>query len=161
MMARASARRPRRERSALESLLSIALLLEAVLLFFVTLAVFALKVLPAGLAFGAGIGMIVLLAIDGRLVRYRWGRWLGWLLQLAIVASGVLLTLMFFIGAGFLGIWIYCFVTGRRLDAAKARHLAEHPAPDDPFAGDTTVDPGLDPATGPVADPATDPKETS
>lgn len=143
-----SARRPRRPRSALESLLSIALLLEAVLLFFVSLALFALDLLPAGLAFGTGLGMIVLLTADARLLQHRWGRWLGWLLQAVIIASGFLLPLMFFIGAGFLGIWIYCFVTGRRLDAAKAAYFAENPA-----------DPSVtDPA---VTDPPLDPKETS
>jgi len=144
-----STRRPRPQRSALESLLSIALLLEAVLLFFVALALFALKVLPAGLAFGLGLGMIVLLILDGRLVRYAWGRWLGWVLQAFILGSGFLLPLMFFIGAAFLGIWIYCFITGRRLDAAKAAYLAANPA--DPNLTDRSLDPN----------PTLDPKESA
>lgn len=116
--------RVRRERSASESLLSIALLLEAVLMFFVTLVVFGLKVLPPGLAFGGGAALFVLLLIDGRLVRWPAGVWLGWVLQVALIAVGILVPLMYFVGALFLAIWIYCFVTGRRLDRRNAQ-LAE------------------------------------
>jgi len=45
-------------------------------------------------------------------------------LQAALIALGFLLPLMFFIGLGFLALWVYCFVTGRRLDA-RNRQLAE------------------------------------
>lgn len=44
--------RVRRLRSASESLLSIALLLEAVLVFFVVMVAYGLKVLPPGAVFG-------------------------------------------------------------------------------------------------------------
>ena len=109
----------RRERSTTESLLSIVLMLEAFLVFFAALAAFGLELLPAGVALGGGAALIVLLALDGRLVRYDWGIWLGWVLQLALIALGVLLPLMFFIGAGFLALWIFCFVRGRGIDRAK------------------------------------------
>ncbi len=112
--------RVRRERSASESLLSIALALEAVLVFFVVLVVFGLRLLPAGLVFGGGAVLFVLLLVATRLVRYGWGVWLGWLLQAVLVALGILLPLMYFIGALFLAIWIYCFVMGRRLDRRNA-----------------------------------------
>ncbi|HEY0258671.1 MAG TPA: DUF4233 domain-containing protein [Lacisediminihabitans sp.] len=114
----------RRERSASESLLSITLMLEAVLVFFVTLVVFGLRALPAGIAFGGGAALLVVLLLDGRLVRYPWGVWLGWLLQAVLIAVGILVPMMYFIGAVFLAIWIYCFVTGRRLDAREAAYLA-------------------------------------
>lgn len=45
-------RRVRRERSATESLLSITLLLEAILIFFVVMVAFGLQVLPVGVVFG-------------------------------------------------------------------------------------------------------------
>ena len=67
----------------------------------------------------------MLLLIASRLVRYDWGVWLGWVLQVVLVALGLLLPLMYFIGAVFLGIWIYCFVMGRRLDARNAHHTKE------------------------------------
>ncbi|MCU1515085.1 MAG: hypothetical protein JWO10_2175 [Microbacteriaceae bacterium] len=123
-MSEPRASRSRSERGATESLLSIVLALEAVLVFFVALAAYALKVVPAGVAFGGGVVLIALLVLDSRLVRRPAGRWFGWLLQAALIATGILLPLMYFIGAGFLAIWIYCFITGRRLDARKAAFLA-------------------------------------
>jgi uncharacterized membrane protein (DUF485 family) len=124
---RAPRTRLRRERTASESLLSIALLLEAILVFFVVMVAYGLRVLPTGLVFGGGAALVALLLIDGRLVRRPVGVWIGWALQGALVALGILLPLMYFIGAVFLAIWVYCFVTGRRLDRRKAAFLAEHP----------------------------------
>ena len=125
--AKEPARRVRRERSATESLLSIALLLEAILVFFVIMAAYGLRVLPAGVVFGGGVVLIALLLLDGRLVRSQWGIWLGWALQIALVAIGMLIPLMYFVGSLFLLIWIYCFVVGRRLDRRKAEYLANNP----------------------------------
>jgi hypothetical protein len=120
----APAARQRRQRSATESLLSIALLLEAILVFFVTLVVFGLRVLPAALAFGGGGVLFVLLLLDTRLVRRPAGVWLGWLLQAVLIAIGVIVPLMYFVGALFLAIWIFCFVTGRRLDRNTADYFS-------------------------------------
>jgi hypothetical protein len=109
--------RSRRSRTATESLLSIALGLEAVLTFFVTVTAFGLKVVPPAVAFGGGAALFVLLLVAAWLTRYPAGVWLGWVLQAALIATGVVLTLMYVIGAGFAALWIFCFVTGRRLDA--------------------------------------------
>ncbi len=109
--------RIRRVRTATESLLSIVLGLEAALLFFVTVTVFGLRLLPAGAAFGGGAALFVVFVFAAWAVRFRWGVWLGWLLQAALIALGFLTPLMFFIGAGFAALWVYCFVTARRLDA--------------------------------------------
>jgi hypothetical protein len=117
----------KRVRSASESLLSIALGLEAVLVFFVMLTAFGLKALPPGAAFGGGIGLILLLVLAARFVRYEWGVWFGWLLQVALVATGILLPVMYFIGLGFAAIWVFCFVKGRQLDRAKARFDSQYP----------------------------------
>jgi hypothetical protein len=109
--------RSRRSRTATESLLSIALGLEAVLTFFVTVTAFGLKVVPPAVAFGGGAALFVLLLVAAWLTRYPAGVWLGWGLQAVLIATGVVLTLMYVIGAGFAALWIFCFVTGRRLDA--------------------------------------------
>lgn len=120
--------RVRREQSATESLTSIALLLEAVLVFFVALAVFGLHVLPVGPALGGGAGLLVVLLIACRATRWAWGLGVGWVLQAVLIATGLLLPVMWFIGAGFLGLWIFCFVKGRQLDARKAAYFASHPS---------------------------------
>ena len=116
--------RVRRERSASESLLSITLMLEGFLVFFVALTAFSLDVVTPVQALVGGLVLLVLIAVTARAVRYPAGQWLGWVLQLALVALGFVLPLMFVIGAGFLALWAFCFVKGRSLDAAKAAHLA-------------------------------------
>ena len=118
---------PRRERTASESLLSIALALEAVLVFFVALTAFGLKALESLPAFIGGAALIVVLVLAARLVRYPWGVWLGWVLQVVLLATGILLPIMYVVAAAFIGIWVYCFVKGRQLDSAKAAYLAANP----------------------------------
>jgi len=116
--------RVKRERSASESLLSITLGLEGFLIFFAALSAYGLDVVTPLQALVGGVGFILLLAIAGRAVRYPAGRIFGWVLQFAIIAIGIVLPLMYFIGAGFLALYAFCFVKGRSLDAAKAAHLA-------------------------------------
>lgn len=117
---RARRPRPARDRSATESLLSIALLLESFLFFFLGLVLFALRVLPPAVSLGGGIGLLVLTLACSRVQRFRWGIALGWTLQAVILATGFLEPVMVLVGLGFVGLWIYCFVTGRRLDRRNA-----------------------------------------
>jgi hypothetical protein len=105
-----------------------ALLLEAVLVFFIVMVAFGLKLLPNPVVFGGGAALVVLLLVAGRLAGGPVGVWIGWVLQVALIALGILLPLMYFIGAIFAAIWIYCFVTGRRLDRRKAAYLLDNPS---------------------------------
>ena len=115
-----------RQRSTTESLLSIVLALEAVLVFFVTLVVYGLKSIDPGLAFGGGAVLFVLLLLVGRTVRYPAGFVAGFVLQALIIATGILVPLMWAIGALFAGIWIFCFIRGRSIDQQKAAYLAQN-----------------------------------
>ncbi|MBW8872976.1 MAG: DUF4233 domain-containing protein [Leifsonia sp.] len=113
--------RTRRRRSLTESLLSIVLLLEFVLLFFVTLTTFGLKSLEPGLpawaALPIGGAFMVVLLIATQVQRYRWGVAVGWVLQAGILALGFVTPLMFVVGALFVALWIFCFVKARQLTA--------------------------------------------
>ncbi len=121
--------RPRR--SATQSLLSIVLALDALLVFFVMMTAFGLNVLPAGIVFGGGISLIVIFALTGRVVSRPWGVWVGHSLQVVLIALGFVLTAMFLIGLLFAAIWVYCFFTGRRLDRRNAIFGAETSHPSD------------------------------
>ncbi len=120
--------RPRRERSVTESLLSIVLVLEAFLLFFATLTAFGLRVLepelPAWAALPIGGAFIAVVIIASGLMRFSWGVWVGWVLQVAIIATGVVMPMMFLVGAGFAALWIFCFVKARQIEALKRRNSA-------------------------------------
>ncbi len=117
-------RRPRRPRSVTESLLSIVLVLEAVVLFFASLTIFGLKVLeptlPAWVALPAGgVAIIVLLATTA-VLRFPWGVAIGWVWQGGLIALGILTPFMYVVGGGFALLWIYCFTRGRRIDRGRA-----------------------------------------
>jgi hypothetical protein len=116
----AKTRRPRRQRSLTESLLSIVLGLEAILVFFIALTVFGLHALPPVEAFGGGAVLALLLALGTRLVRYPWGVWVGWVLQALLIATGILLPALYIAAAFFLALWIFCFVRARQLDHAQS-----------------------------------------
>jgi Protein of unknown function (DUF4233) len=118
--------RAKRQRSLTESLLSIVLGLEAVLVFFIALTVFGLHAATPAVAFGGGAALLLLLLLGSRLVRYSWGVWYGWVLQVILVATGIVLPALYIAAAFFLAIWIYCFIKGRQID--KQNHFSEtHP----------------------------------
>jgi uncharacterized membrane protein len=100
------------------------LVIEAIVLFFAGLVAFGLKVLepalPAWVALPAAGVAIVVLLVATQLLRFRWGVWLGWVLQAALIALGILVPTMYVVGVGFTLFWIYCFIRGRRIDAAKS-----------------------------------------
>ena len=126
-------RRPRRQRSVTESLTSIVLLLEAIVLFFVALVFFGLKTLtPAG-AFGGAAAFIVVILVTIALLRYPIGVVLGWLIQAALIALGVLNPVMYVVGVGFTAFYAWCFVRGRQIDARRRALFTSSTTPE----GDT------------------------
>jgi hypothetical protein len=124
---RPSPARPRRQRSVTESLLSIVLLLEAIVLFFVALVLFGLKTLSPALAFGGGALFVVVLLVTIALLRWPVGVAIGWIIQLALIALGVLNPVMYVVGVGFAAFWVWCFVRARQIDARRREYLAAPP----------------------------------
>ena len=102
--------RTKRQRSLTESLLSIVLGLEAVLVFFIALTVFGL--------------LVVLLLIGTRVVRNSWGVWYGWALQVVLVLTGIVLPALYIAAGFFLAMWIFCFIRGRQID--KQNHFSDN-----------------------------------
>jgi len=119
--------RPRRQRSTTESLLSIVLLLEAILLFFVALVLFGLKTLTPPVAFGGGAAFVVVILLTIALTRWSVGIVLGFVIQAALFALGLLNPVMYVVGAGFAAFFVWCFVRGRQIDRRRREFLAAHP----------------------------------
>ena len=49
----------------------------------------------------------------------------GWALQLGLIASGIEVGTMYFLGAVFAGLWWASIHYGRKIDEARARHAAQ------------------------------------
>lgn len=125
-------RRPRRERSATESLIVITLSMELIVVVFGMLAINGLSVLPVATVFGGGAAIMLLLIVGVRVARFRWGVWFTGALQVLLLATGFIEVLAAVTAAIFVGFWIYAVVRGGQLDAAKraAHPVTPHPDPD-------------------------------
>ena len=111
--------RLRRERGVTETLLSVVLALEAAILFFATLAVNGLTDIPTVLVVAVGGGLIVLFVLVALVQRWAWGVVLGGILQVVLIATGIVHPFMFVIGAVFAGLWVWCLVRARRIEMSR------------------------------------------
>ncbi|SJM61914.1 DUF4233 domain-containing protein [Gulosibacter sp. 10] len=118
--------RARRYRTMTEQLGSILLAFEVISVALGGLAIFGLKVLPAGIALGGTAVFLVLMVAGVYLLRRSWGRWYVLGLQIALTLAGFIHPSMFFVGGIFLAIWCYCQYQGGRIDAARAVIIAEY-----------------------------------
>jgi hypothetical protein len=71
-----------------------------------------------------GIGMLLSVLLCGMIGRPGGVR-LGWVLQIALIASGFVIPTMFFLGAVFAALWWASLHYGRKIDEAKARFAAQ------------------------------------
>jgi membrane-bound ClpP family serine protease len=115
--------RYRRVRGLRETLLSIVLTMEAVVMFFATLVFFGLHVFPPGQAFALGAGCLVVLALLAGLQRWTWAVVLGGAAQVGLILLGLFTPAMYVVGGLFAAVWLYCFLRSRQIE--RQRRLAE------------------------------------
>jgi hypothetical protein len=123
-------RRPRRPRGAAESLGSIVLGFESIIVFLGGLVVFGLKVLPAGIepwwGIVAGAVVALLMIATAGMLRHRWALVVGWALQVVVGLAAFLVPAFAIVAIIFGGMWAYATIKGASLDARNAR-LAQDP----------------------------------
>ncbi|MEU6480959.1 DUF4233 domain-containing protein [Streptomyces sp. NPDC047017] len=68
----------------------------------------------------SGVAMVLCVLLCGMVTRPA-GVVLGWALQLALIAAGAVVPVMYFLGAVFAALWWASVRFGRKIDAAKAR----------------------------------------
>jgi Protein of unknown function (DUF4233) len=112
--------RVRRTRGVRETLGSVVLGVEIVVVFLGALALWGLGALPPGLAFGGGGALIVLALVAAGTLRSVVGLILGSLVQVALIASGLMLTELYIVGVLFAAMWAYCIIVGGRIDRRNA-----------------------------------------
>ncbi len=71
-----------------------------------------------------GGGLAVLCIVTAGLLRHDWAYWVGHAIQVATIATGFLVPIMFFIGLMFAALWLGAFFLGRKIAADKARWAA-------------------------------------
>ena len=77
-------------------------------------------------------GVIALAALlTSGLLKKRSGWILGWTVQIAMVSYGLVIFMMYFVGALFLALWIAAIVVGRKGEAIRATLTKEREAKKD------------------------------
>jgi hypothetical protein len=116
--------RERRRRSAVESLGSVVLTFESIVVFLGGLAVFGLRALPDGIEPWWGVvGGVVLAALmlaTAGLLRHRWAIAVGWALQAILALGGLLVPSLVLVALIFGGMWAYATIKGAALDRRNA-----------------------------------------
>lgn len=69
----------------------------------------------------AGPAALLCILLCGKLSA-PWAVPAGWALQVALIAAGFVVPMMFVVGVIFAAIWYACVRVGRTIDAAKAAH---------------------------------------
>jgi hypothetical protein len=102
------------------TLASIVLAIEFVVVLLAALVVWGLRDLPAPLALGGGAALLVLIVIAAGLARSSVGIALGWLVQVVLLAAGVVQIAVGIVGLIFGAFWVYCMIVGGRIDRREA-----------------------------------------
>lgn len=110
----------RRTRSVRESVGSIVLGFELIVLFLGTLVAWGLHAAPATLVISGGIVLIAVALIAIATLRRPLGAQLGWAVQILAIISGIWVHAMFIVGALFLAIWIYAMYSASKVERVRA-----------------------------------------
>lgn len=121
--------RVRRARGAAESLGSIVLAFEAVVVFLGGLVIYGLRVLPPAIepwwGIVAGTVLAVTMVLLGRFLSHRWAIIVGWGLQVIVALGAFLVPGLGLVALVFGGLWAYATIKGASLDRRNAALRAE------------------------------------
>jgi len=107
--------------------------LEAIALGLTTPVMINLADVPWRTAFAVGLGLCVACLLLAGLLRWEAAYIVGWLIQVAAIALGFVVPIMFVLGAIFALLWGTAYFLGRKIEreraAAYATYDAEQPGP--------------------------------
>lgn len=117
--------RARRPRGAQESLGSVVLGFESIIVFLGGLVVYGLRALPEAIEpwwgiVGGAVIAVLMIAVAG-LLRHRWAVWFGWALQVVVALSAFLVPTLLIVAVIFGGMWAYATIKGASLDRRNAQ----------------------------------------
>jgi uncharacterized protein DUF4233 len=80
-------------------------------------------------ALAVGLGLTAAALVVTALLRYPWAYVLGTLVQVAAIALGFVVPVMFLLGLIFAAFWVTALVLGRRIEALKRERAAAGSSP--------------------------------
>ena len=123
------AARERRYRTLPEKVGSVALGFESIVVFLAGLVIFGLNALPEGVprwwgVVAGGVGFLVTLAASGTL-RWRWGRILGWAIQVVIALGAFLVPAILVVTIVFGAFYAYAMIGCAKIERRVQQQRAE------------------------------------
>jgi uncharacterized membrane-anchored protein len=113
------------------------LVFEGLVIFFGTLVALDLSDVDHVAVWTVGGGGAVLCLVLAGMLRRPWGLAAGSVLQVAVVATGFVVPVMFFLGVVFGALWFFVLHLGRKVERLEASRAAERPPdPVDPSSKD-------------------------
>jgi hypothetical protein len=117
-----------RERSPRRGMCAGVLSLEAITLGLTTPVLITIANVDVGVALVVGLGLAVSCLLVAGMLRSEWAYSLGWLIQVAAVALGFWIGLMFFLGGIFAALWATAYLLGRKIERERAAAYAAYDA---------------------------------
>lgn len=109
-------------------LAAVVLVGEAFVFFFFALVAWAMNRsdadAPAVAYLVVGCVLAVVSFLTSGMLRRPWGITVGWVLQIAALAAGLVVPMMLFLAVILVAVWITALVQGDKMDALTAQHLA-------------------------------------
>jgi hypothetical protein len=102
--------------------------LEAIVLGLTTPVMINLAGVPWRTALAVGLGLCVACLLLAGLLRWEAAYAVGWLIQVAAIALGFVVTMMFVLGAIFALLWGTAYFLGRKIERERAEAFAAYDA---------------------------------
>ena len=104
------------------------LCLEAITLGLTTPVMISVSDVERGTALAVGLGLTVVCLLLAGMLRREWAYAAGWAVQVAAIALGLVIPLMFFLGAIFALLWGTADLLGRKIERERAAAYAAYDA---------------------------------
>jgi hypothetical protein len=116
------------ERSPKRGMCAAILSLEAIALGLTTPVMINLAGVPWRTAFAVGLGLCLACLVLAGLLRWEAAYAAGWLIQVAAIALGFVIPMMFVLGAVFALLWGAAYFLGRKIERERAEAYAAYEA---------------------------------
>ena len=108
------------ERSPRRGMCAAVLTLEAITLGLTTPVMITIADVDTGLALGVGLGLAVVCVLLAGMLRAEWAYSAGYVVQVAAIALGFVIPVMFGLGAVFAVLWATADLLGRKIERERA-----------------------------------------
>ena len=111
-------------RSPRRGMCAAVLSLEAITLGLTTPVMISIADVATSTALAVGLGLMLACLLIAGLLRAEWAYALGWLVQLAAIGLGFVVTIMFVLGPVFALLWGTAYFLGRKIERERAAAYA-------------------------------------